>query len=437
MVLLTKEAQSIFAPANEDGTLRRPSLQEMQVWGTEVETLAQEGAEVSDKVFTDSFQIRTGGQRTLITSGTGSETIGALLHVYNRNAVTCAIRASSYWTGSTATPYQNNDCSLWEVFNTVQSTSLNRSWAVSAANWKNAIPAGVTDTGERTGVIGWAVSVGNDASYYHAGTLALQMGVYGAAGFQGPGSPSSGVITQATGVRGYIYNDSPGATINYAFAGEFIAGGGYAGNVVNNVAVYASAAGGTGRNYAFLGNVGWFLHKDVLHVSASEAVHEGFSGNTAEATRIDTNGVVHIAKVGVDSKLNIQTLSGSGSANLAVFRWGATVTGIISHSSTTTTYQTSSDHRLPWKEGRLDLKGSAEFIDALKPYYFPLAGKSGFIAHEFAEVSPVSVSGEKDAIDDVGAPVYQQMQASTDDVLANIVAELQSLRKRIAELESV
>ena len=60
----------------------------------------------------------------------------------------------------------------------------------------------------------------------------------------------------------------------------------------------------------------------------------------------------------------------------------------------------------------------------------------GFLAHEFAEVSPSSVNGEKDAVDAEGNPKYQGMQAGTAEVIANLVAELQSLRQRVAALES-
>jgi hypothetical protein len=51
-------------------------------------------------------------------------------------------------------------------------------------------------------------------------------------------------------------------------------------------------------------------------------------------------------------------------------------------------------------------------------------------------VSPSSVNGEKDAVDAEGKPVYQAMQASSAEVIANLVAEIQSLRKRLAALES-
>ena len=54
---------------------------------------------------------------------------------------------------------------------------------------------------------------------------------------------------------------------------------------------------------------------------------------------------------------------------------------------------------------------------------------------EFQEVYPSSVSGNKDAIDKDGKPAYQSMQAATSEVIADLVAEIQSLRKRLAALE--
>jgi hypothetical protein len=46
------------------------------------------------------------------------------------------------------------------------------------------------------------------------------------------------------------------------------------------------------------------------------------------------------------------------------------------------------------------------------------------------------VTGEKDAVDSDGNPKYQGMQASSAEVIANLVAEIQSLRQRVAALES-
>jgi hypothetical protein len=117
-------------------------------------------------------------------------------------------------------------------------------------------------------------------------------------------------------------------------------------------------------------------------------------------------------------------------------REGNTV-GTISVTTTATTYNTSSDYRL--KNNQKPLTGSGEFIDALKPKTWKwVSGENGagFIAHEFAEVSPSSVVGEKDAVDENGNPIYQAMQASSPEVMANIIAELQALRKRVKDLEN-
>ncbi|WP_417585156.1 hypothetical protein [Pelagibacterium sp.] len=357
----------------------------------------------------------------------------AILSVNNFDDNSCGLRIRSYWEGETGDPFNNNDGILSEVYNSTLSDSNNRSWAFSAANAYHSIPVGVTDSGERVGVLGWATSV-NSAGYVHEGTLEQQVGVWGRAGFQSPGSGADAVVNEAVGIRGQIVYDSVGATINNAIAGQFVTRV-IEGSATTNTAVYASARDG-GINYSFVGDGGIFLQKDTLNVAPTNSVHSGNSANTVEACRINTDGRIYAAKTGSDAKISLQTLSGSGSANLQVFLWGSTVTGAIQHTSTTTTYTTSSDYRLPWKEGHVEVERSGAFIDALRPYYFPIAGKAGFIAHEFAETSPASVLGEKDAVYEDGSPKYQNMQASSDDVIANLVAELQSLRKRVAELEN-
>jgi hypothetical protein len=117
---------------------------------------------------------------------------------------------------------------------------------------------------------------------------------------------------------------------------------------------------------------------------------------------------------------------------------GTTTVGQIVTTNTTCAYNSVSDYRLKEVTGLLVNSGS--FIDALKPKVGKWKSNDskfvGFLAHEFAEVSPSSVSGEKDAIDAEGKPIYQSMQASSSEVMANVVAELQSVRKRLAALEA-
>ena len=131
----------------------------------------------------------------------------------------------------------------------------------------------------------------------------------------------------------------------------------------------------------------------------------------------------------------------SGSADyVARFLWGssATLVGNITVDATSTAYNTSSDYRL--KDNPQPLTNSGAFIDALKPKTWDWKSDGskgvGFIAHEVQEVSPKTVHGVKDAVDEDGNPVYQAMEYGSAEFIANIVAELQSLRARVAQLEA-
>jgi hypothetical protein len=112
--------------------------------------------------------------------------------------------------------------------------------------------------------------------------------------------------------------------------------------------------------------------------------------------------------------------------------------GSISTNGSATAYNTTSDYRL--KNNQATLTGSGAFIDALQPKTWTWAADGskgvGFIAHEVQAVSPTTVVGEKDAVDAEGKPVYQAMEYGSAEFIANIIAELQSLRKRVAQLES-
>jgi hypothetical protein len=101
-------------------------------------------------------------------------------------------------------------------------------------------------------------------------------------------------------------------------------------------------------------------------------------------------------------------------------------------------YNTTSDYRLKTVTGAVTGQGAR--IDALKPidYLWTEGGQQarGFLAHEFQAVYSSSVSGTKDAVDADGNPEYQSMQAATSEVIADLVAEIQSLRQRIKTLEN-
>lgn len=124
-------------------------------------------------------------------------------------------------------------------------------------------------------------------------------------------------------------------------------------------------------------------------------------------------------------------------------------------------YNTTSDYRA----GKLNpepLTGSGAFIDALQPrsWTWEHSGErgAGFIAHEFQAVAPQSVSGAKDEMQTIipseaeqiaqghtdvesliksfkRVPKLQSFFPGSPETIANMVAELQDLRRRVATLE--
>jgi len=169
------------------------------------------------------------------------------------------------------------------------------------------------------------------------------------------------------------------------------------------------------------------------------------------------------ARISSDGNLLVGTTSSiAGAARLAVLFAGNATDGIHIQDSTTTSgavfqafsnsagtsigniarvtttnavvYNTTSDYRLKTVIGAVTGQGAR--LDALKPvdYLWKEGNTSarGFLAHEFQTVYPNSVTGDKDAVDADGNPKHQSMQAATSEVIADLVAEIQSLRKRLA-----
>jgi hypothetical protein len=99
-------------------------------------------------------------------------------------------------------------------------------------------------------------------------------------------------------------------------------------------------------------------------------------------------------------------------------------------------YNTTSDYRA--KEVYGAVENSGEQIDALKIYRGKMKDatieRPMLIAHEAQEIVPYAVCGEKDAVDEDGKPKYQTMDHQI--LVPLLIAELQSLRKRVAELEN-
>jgi hypothetical protein len=108
--------------------------------------------------------------------------------------------------------------------------------------------------------------------------------------------------------------------------------------------------------------------------------------------------------------------------------------GQISTNGSATTYATSSDYRL--KENIAPMTGALDKVAALKPvtYKWKADGSDGegFIAHELQAICPDAVTGQKDAVDAEGKPVYQGIDTSF--LVATLTAAIKEQQALITTL---
>jgi len=175
-----------------------------------------------------------------------------------------------------------------------------------------------------------------------------------------------------------------------------------------------------------------------MKVPGSALVRNNAAGNTLIGIPNEVSGYGAKVTIFWDNSLQqgitLRANSGTFVGNPLIFvNASNTTSGSISQSATSVSYNTSSDYRLKKIDGPLLTSGA--FIDALNPVTgsWILDGSPfvGFLAHEVqsAAVTRIATS-EKDG------DVMQAMDYSSPEIIANIVAELKSLRARVAALEA-
>jgi len=171
-----------------------------------------------------------------------------------------------------------------------------------------------------------------------------------------------------------------------------------------------------------------------------------------ERMRIDSGGHVLIQRTtayadGAIGTCPLQVPSTNGtSAGIAVICNSTTSTaqigfvnpngtvGTITSGGSTTAFNTSSDYRL--KENVLPMQNALNVVQQLKPvtYSWKTDGSKGqgFIAHELQAIVPDCVTGEKDAVDTEGKPIYQGIDTSF--LVATLTAAIQEQQALITDL---
>jgi hypothetical protein len=169
-----------------------------------------------------------------------------------------------------------------------------------------------------------------------------------------------------------------------------------------------------------------------MRISNDGTVYVGTTSKTGEGVALEdtsNGGRLYIGRNNNDS--------------VAEFQYSGTRVGQITVTSTSTSYITSSDYRL--KENVVPLTGAIDRLQQIPVHRFnfivdPDKTVDGFIAHKAQAVVPECVTGEKDAVDDNGNPVYQGIDQSKlvpllTAALQEAVAEIKALKDRVTALE--
>jgi hypothetical protein len=180
--------------------------------------------------------------------------------------------------------------------------------------------------------------------------------------------------------------------------------------------------------------------------SGNFSIFTGTTGET-ERMRIDSSGNLLVGTTTAGGSTGGLALVPSASAGGGLIRWnradttgttyatqfqnaGSTV-GQIYYTNTTTSYATSSDQRL--KENIADADDAGSKIDAIqvRKYDWKADGSHqdyGMIAQELLEVAPEAVSVPEDS--------EEMMGVDYSKLVPMLIKEIQSLRNRVAQLET-
>ena len=199
------------------------------------------------------------------------------------------------------------------------------------------------------------------------------------------------------------------------------------------------------------GNVLMYNTAGQANFGSAGAYPTAFIAQSVERMRIDSSGNLLVGTttfVGAGG-LTVSPNSSSGSTSIVFnrsattslsqafdFRNGGTSSGGIFYNNTSTGYNTSSDYRL--KHSVAPMISGLSTVAALKPVTYKWNADNsdgeGFIAHELQAIIPFAVTGEKDAVDAEGNPVYQGVDASF--LVPHLVSAIQEQQALITDLQT-
>jgi hypothetical protein len=186
-----------------------------------------------------------------------------------------------------------------------------------------------------------------------------------------------------------------------------------------------------------------------LLINTTSTLHSGVE-RSLEVENHSGNGFVAIFKGNTagNETVAIHNSDTSGTRILLAFKTSGgtgTLVGRVTSDGSTTTYATSSDHRL--KENVEDMTGAIDRVKQLLPKRFNFINDDtntlvdGFLAHEAQSVVAEAVTGTHNEVDDDGNAVMQGIDQSKlvpllTGALKEAIAKIEALETRIEALEN-
>jgi hypothetical protein len=155
----------------------------------------------------------------------------------------------------------------------------------------------------------------------------------------------------------------------------------------------------------------------------------GFANQRAVQIQTSSTGLIGIQHPNTE---------GDGAAYVWFTHNGGAIGSIVQDGTSGVQYNVNSDYRL--KENVNYTFDATTRLKQLKPARFNFIADQekgtvdGFLAHEVSSVVPNAITGEKDAVDDDGKPIHQQIDQSK--LVPLLVKTIQELEARITALEA-
>ena len=178
----------------------------------------------------------------------------------------------------------------------------------------------------------------------------------------------------------------------------------------------------------------------ILDTSGNLLVGKTALGISSSGHELRSNGLaVHTVSGNTVMEINRTTSTGI----LIGFNYAGSPIGNISTNGSSTSYNTSSDHRL--KENVVELTGATDRVKQLNPSRFNFIADAdtivdGFLAHEVQTVVPEAITGTHNEVDADGNPDYQGIDQSKlvpllTAALQEALAKIDAMETRLTALE--